>query len=217
MRLVAGLDEAGRGPVIGPMVIAGVVIDDSRIPQLLDIGVKDSKKLTPKKREELLGSIMELIERHRVEIIPPEAIDGIRVAKNINLLEVEVFTGIINRLSPDVAQIGSVDVDCTRFKKRICAGINQSVEVISVHHAEDAYPAVAAASIVAKTARDGEIASLWEQYGDFGSGYPSDPKTRAYIINKIELGEALPPIVRHSWKTITELANCIKNGSLKTF
>ena len=197
-----GIDEAGRGPVIGPMVIAGVVVTEDRVKKLRDIGVKDSKKLAPKKREQLLNPIMELIEAHHIEVIDASSIDYTRLSKNINLLEAEVMAKIINHLTPEIAQIGSVDVNCERFRNRVISGLSSQVEVISVHHAEDMYPAVAAASIIAKTTRDRIISSLRERYGDFGSGYPSDQKTRNFIADQYANNCEMPPIVRLSWKTV---------------
>jgi ribonuclease HII len=207
MKFIAGIDEAGRGPVIGPMVIAGVLVDEGRVHELLKAGVKDSKKLAPKKREALLGPIMEIVMKHHVEVIPANAIDLTRPIKNLNWIEAGAMARIVDALRPDLAQIGSADVLPSRFKRMVIEEMGHDQAIECVHHAEDMYPAVAAASIVAKTTRDRLVASLREEYGDFGSGYPSDQKSRNFISEYIASGKQLPPIVRKSWKTVENLGS----------
>jgi ribonuclease HII len=160
MKLIAGLDEAGRGPAIGPMVIAGVAIREGREPELLSIGVKDSKKLSAKRRDELLPQIMARVENYHVEVLDAEVIDSLRSERNLNQIEADAMAKIIDRLWPDIAQIGSVDVDPARFGAEILRRMVAKPEVFSVHHAEDRFPAVAAASILAKTARDRMVGEL---------------------------------------------------------
>lgn len=215
MRLIAGLDEAGRGPAIGPMVIAGVSLREEDMKGLLKIGVKDSKKLTAKKREELLPKIMGIIENYHVEVLDAAFIDSERSRENLNQIEAGVMASIVERLWPDVAQIGSVDVDSARFGAEISRRMIAKPEVVSVHHAEDKFPAVAAASIVAKTTRDRIISDLRLSWGDFGSGYPSDPKTRRFISEAVKSGK-LPPIVRRTWKTVAKtVADNVVKDNLK--
>lgn len=201
---VLGIDEAGRGPVIGPMVIAGVLFKAEMIPELVRIGVKDSKKLTPRTRERLLIRILEMAEDSYVKVISAAEIDTLRKTKSLNQIEAEMMAEIIRRSLPDEVHLGSVDVDEKRFGAEIMrlSGIGRTIH--SVHHAEDKFPAVAAASIVAKTTRDRTIFELREDYGDFGSGYPSDPKTRAFVSKALAKGDC-PPIIRASWKTVAEL------------
>ncbi|MEJ5293084.1 MAG: ribonuclease HII [Candidatus Methanosuratincola sp.] len=203
-RRALGIDEAGRGPVIGPMVIAGVLFGAEAIPELVRIGVKDSKKLTPRARERLLEEILALAEDTHVKVISAAEIDGLRRMKNLNKIEADVMAEMIRRSSPDEVHVGSVDVDEKRFGKEIMrlSGMNKTIH--SIHHAEDKFPTVAAASIVAKTTRDRVIDDLRKEYGDFGSGYPSDPKTRAFVRRAVENGD-LPPIIRASWKTVAGL------------
>ncbi|MBC7127223.1 MAG: ribonuclease HII [Candidatus Methanosuratincola petrocarbonis] len=201
---VLGIDEAGRGPVIGPMVIAGVIFEAKKIPGLISIGVKDSKRLTPRDRERLLEKILEMAEGSYVRVISAAEIDEMRKTKNLNQIEAEEMAGIIRRSLPDEVHLGSVDVDEERFGMEIMrlSGIARTIR--SVHHAEDRFPAVAAASIVAKTTRDRAIGELRREYGDFGSGYPSDPKTRAFVSRALLEGKC-PPIIRASWKTVAGL------------
>ncbi len=204
MKLIAGLDEAGRGPVIGPMVIAGVSMREGSERELLRVGVKDSKKLSAKRRNEILPKIMERVENYHIEVVEAEFIDRSRGEMNLNQIEADTMARIIDRLWPDVAQIGSVDVNPERFRAAISRGALAKSEIVSVHHAEDKFPAVAAASILAKTTRDRIIDELRYRWGDFGSGYPSDPKTKQYILDAVVSGE-LPPIVRRTWITVSEV------------
>lgn len=204
MKLIAGLDEAGRGPVIGPMVIAGVSMREGSERELLRVGVKDSKKLSAKRRNEILPKIMERVENYHIEVVEAEFIDRSRGEMNLNQIEADTMAKIIDRLWPDVAQIGSVDVNPERFRAAISRRALAKSEIVSVHHAEDKFPAVAAASILAKTTRDRIIDELRYRWGDFGSGYPSDPKTKQYILDAVVSGE-LPPIVRRTWITVSEV------------
>lgn len=206
MRLVAGVDEAGRGPAIGPMVIAGISVAEADVAALTEAGARDSKKLSPKRRESLVQPISHLAKSIVVEIIPAEVIDVRRGSGNINDLEAESMCRIIRALRPNVAQVGSIDRDPNRFRRKITDGLPPGVAVFSVHHAEDLFPAVAAASIIAKTTRDRIIRALHEEFGDFGSGYPSDPKTRNFLQRCAIRGDGLPRVVRASWKTTQELA-----------
>ncbi len=204
VKRVLGIDEAGRGPVLGPMVVAGVLFRAEALPWLVGIGVKDSKKLTANAREKLLEKILEIAEESYVKVISAAEIDALRKTKNLNQIEAEEMAIIIRKALPDEVHLGSVDVDEKRFGASIMklSGIKQ--KIFSVHHAEDKYPDVAAASIVAKTTRDRAINELKKEYGDFGSGYPSDPKTKAFIRRTIAKGD-LPPIIRASWKTVAGL------------
>ncbi len=201
MKRIAGVDEAGRGPVIGPMVVAGVLVKEGVLRDLLAMGVKDSKKLTPKKRESLIVDILRIAESHQVEVIPASNIDDRSEARNLNRIEASAMAKILDGLRPDRAQVGSADVYPERFRTMILAEMTRPVEIDSAHHAEDLFPAVAAASIIAKVRRDEAVASLRLEYGDFGSGYPSDPKTKCFIRDWYEREESFPPIVRKSWKT----------------
>jgi ribonuclease HII len=205
MKRIAGIDEAGRGPVIGPMVVAGVLVQDRLCEELLAMGVRDSKKLSSKKRERLVGDILRVVDLQHVETIGADQIDERRKGESLNRIEAAAMARILDVLRPDIAQVGSVDVVCDRFSSMIIAEMTDPVKIDSVHHAEDRFPAVAAASIIAKVTRDRTVASLRREYGDFGSGYPSDAKTRSFIREWFAKEGSLPPIVRKSWKTTQSL------------
>lgn len=205
MKLIAGVDEAGRGPVIGPMVVAGVLVREETLGELMVLGVKDSKKLSPRKREKLFPQILRVVESYRVEMIQSNQIDEGRKSGNLNMIEASAMAKIIGTLKPDIAQVGSVDVVSERFRGMILSETTVPVEIDSTHHAEDRFPAVAAASIIAKVTRDDAVSSLRREYGDFGSGYPSDMKTRSFIREWYLREGSLPSIVRKSWRTVQSL------------
>lgn len=202
-KLVAGIDEAGRGPVIGPMVIVGVLIEKERVHVLSELGVKDSKKLSPMRREKLFPEILREVRAHRIEVVDARAIDIQRRRKSLNTIEVEAMAKIISELKPDQVQVGSIEIRTDRFREKLLQRV-KSPNIVSVHHAEDLYPAVAAASIIAKVTRDRIIAELRKKYGDFGSGYPSDPKTVEFLKGVVKSGE-VPEIVRKTWETFQKI------------
>jgi ribonuclease HII len=209
LTLIVGVDDAGRGPVIGPLVIAGVLIDDSQIPSLRALGVKDSKKLTPRKRERLSEEIKETVLKYWwVELSPEEVdrivIDGTRL-RRLNWLEARAMAQVIEHLQPEVAYVDASDVLEERYGQQILEFLLAKIKVVSEHHADARYPVVSAASIIAKVHRDEMVAELRSRYGDFGSGYPSDPKTRSFLAELLRENGSLPSCVRRSWKTIKQI------------
>ena len=200
-----GLDEAGRGCLLGPLVVAGVSVTEGGARKLGEIGVKDSKKLTPSQREALYPEIQRTAKKVRWLGIPPGEIDevvtrGIRLRK-LNYLEAVYFARVIDALGASRVTVDASDVIPRRFRNDIVANLERPCEVAAHHKADRDFPVVSAASIVAKVERDRAVARLREEHGDFGSGYPSDPLTRAFFIERMKRGEPLPGYVRRSWKT----------------
>jgi len=218
--MLCGIDEAGRGPVIGPLVVAGVIfIDDSK---LIKYNVRDSKKVTPKRRDILAKKIMEIALDYEIIIISASDIDDMRKIMTLNEIEVNIFGKIINKLKPDICFIDAVDVDDKRFRRNIMSRLSFKPEIISKHKADDIYPIVGAASILAKTIRDREIKKISEDLEKklnlpLGSGYPSDPYTKKFLKKWLEKFGNLPPNVRHSWKTSQNLLKDNKTKSLDNF
>ncbi len=196
---VVGIDEAGRGSVIGPLVVSGVVIKENRIKYLERLELKDSKKISPKKRTVLSRKIRKITEYHIVKITAHD-IDVLR-SQDVNLNEIEkiAMQKIIEKSGAAISIIDCIDVKPERFKNEI-EQIFPNLKVISEHRAEDKYAVVAAASIVAKVERDLEIAEIRKTFENIGSGYPSDPKTIEFLKN-ISYDE-LPNFVRKSWATV---------------
>ena len=208
MRIV-GIDEAGKGPVIGPMCIGGVLADKDKIDSLKNLGVADSKKLTPKKREHLSHQIKKYAYRVYVFEISPSQIDELRKVMSMNQIMVLGFSRVLEELQPDIAYVDAADVNAARFGTNLKAQYAQKfpekakeLSIVSEHQADATYPVVSAASIIAKVRRDELIKELEKRIGiDFGSGYPSDPKTKRFLEDWSREHDTLPEFVRHSWKT----------------
>lgn len=187
-KLIVGIDEAGRGPVIGPLVIAGAAIEEKDRIKLQELGVKDSKLLTPKQREYLYDKILAIV-KNKIIIIPPNEIDAAVESETLNLnwLEAIKSVEIIAALKPDKAIL-----DCpsnnikayTNYIKNLLSDKGKQIEIICEHKADVNHIEVAAASILAKVTRDRLIEDIKKKIKiDFGSGYPSDPKTVDFLKN----------------------------------
>ncbi len=207
MTLIAGVDEAGRGPVIGPMIIAGVVVHEADIKILNGAGVVDSKMLPPTQRSRLAA----LITNYAIHIItvevPPEMIDIL----NLNKIELDTFTLISSRFCRTWGErLHLLVVDSVGEPSRVEEPLSRvctSARVLAKHHADRDYVVVAAASIIAKTRRDKVVEDLKKRYGDFGSGYPTDPRTINWIKAMYrEKPDDPPPIVRRSWGLLKRIA-----------
>ena len=196
---ICGVEEAGRGPVIGPLVMCGILIEDSKEAELKRIGAKDSKLLSPKQREKLYGKIINMAEKYKIVILQPHRIDSAVLTKTLNLngLEAETSADIINELKPDIAYIDCPSPNIAAYTKKLQGMIKGKVKIIAEHKADVNYPVVSAASIIAKVTRDREIEKLKAEIGiDFGSGYPADPVTKEFL--KIYHGK-FPKLFRKSW------------------
>lgn len=208
LQLVAGIDEAGRGPMIGPMVVCGVVFDTESIQQLEALGVKDSKLLTPTRREELNERITDLAEKIVIKSIPAAEIDDTRKRGiSLNEIELNAFVSIINELQPSEVFVDAADVDADRFGRQImerCA-LAPDCKVISEHRADITYPVVSAASILAKVERDRQVKELHAIHGDFGSGYPSDSISVQFIQSVVSDTGDVPNIVRRTWSPVQDI------------
>ena len=185
MRLVCGIDEAGRGPVIGPLVMAGVLIEEGEEEKLRNIGVKDSKMLTPDQRSSMFKQILASVREYRIISLTPDVIDeNLKSdASNLNLLEARTTAQIINYLKPDKAILDLPDRNKERYLNYIVPLLdNKDITMIAEHKADQNYSVVSAASILAKVTRDMYIVHLHEAVGeDFGSGYTSDDKTIKFL------------------------------------
>lgn len=202
--LIAGIDEAGRGPCLGPMVMAVAVIKKDDEQKLLDIGVKDSKLLTPQERENQFPKIKEaLLENHCAHILPNE-IDWMLDRKGLNELEAMHAAKLISKLTarPDVVYVDSPDVVMEDFATRIKKYISFPVKIVSEHRADYNYPIVSAASVIAKVERDAAIRKISSEFGEIGSGYPGDEATISFLKKYLLNNNELPGFVRKSWQTI---------------
>ena len=111
MRIVCGVDEAGRGPVIGPMVIAIVCVEEERVSSLLELGVRDSKELRPDRRARIALEVMRSARYVRYIIVPPGEIDQYVAKSRLNLLEAEKTAELIRQALSELGDIDVVYVD----------------------------------------------------------------------------------------------------------
>ena len=203
--IICGVDDAGRGSMVGPLVIAGVTIDKKNLKKLKSIGVQDSKKLSPKTREILYKKIIEIVDKYYVVRIPPKTIDSNVFKHNLNHLEAKNMAKVIKKLNPQTAYVDSCDVDYKRFGKEISL-LTANSKIISRHHADSRFVVVAAASIIAKVSRDKSIHRLKKNY-DLGSGYPSDKKTVKCVKKILSSNKHQNSFIRMSWKPVQKIIN----------
>ncbi|WP_435347745.1 ribonuclease HII [Haloarchaeobius sp. HRN-SO-5] len=218
-----GVDEAGKGPVFGSMWAAAVVVPDRSV---LPDGVDDSKRLAPARREELAARIRD-DDRIRVGVaeIPPARIDDPET--DMNSLTVAAHAEALADVGHDGAGgtgtealpgiVDAGDTDEARFGRRVAEATGFEVDVTAEHGADETYPVVAAASIVAKVERDAQLARLADDFGDVGSGYPSDPTTRAFLADYVAETGDLPPFARTTWSTCADVLAANEQSALGDF
>ncbi len=214
---IAGVDEAGKGPVIGPMCVAGVLIEEGKLHLIEELGVKDSKKLTSKKREFFSGRIKETVDDWSVLDVSAHQIDELRTIMTMNEVMVICHARVLENLRPEHAFLDAADVNEERFGRNVQKKCKEPVRVTARHKADVRYPIVAAASIIAKVHRDCAIAALREEFGDFGSGYPSDPKTIRFLQEWFSEHRSFPDFVRHSWKTVRNVVAGTEQRTLSSY
>jgi len=213
--LIVGVDEAGRGPVIGPLVVAGVAVESD--VELRHMNVRDSKKLSPERREALAPEI-EKVSRYEVVVIPAERIDIMRSEMSLNDFEAKLFAEVIDKLRPETAYVDAADVDEIEFKRCVRKELAFDVEIVSQHNADELFPVVSAASILAKVCRDREMRTIEDEVGmHIGSGYASDADTIAVLETWIRAHGSLPPHTRASWDTARRLLAESRNHKLDDF
>ncbi|MBW2983546.1 ribonuclease HII [Candidatus Woesearchaeota archaeon] len=218
MTLICGIDEARRGPVVGPLVICGALIDEIRIEELRKIEVKDSKLLTSKQRESLAKKIEKVLMKYKIIIIEPKEIDKAVQGNdglNLNWLEARKSAEIINELKPDKAIVDSPSPNIPAYARYLKKYIkNKKMELIAEHRAER-YPIVAAASIIAKVTGDNEIKKLQSKIKEpIGSGYPSDPATQKFVKDNYS---KYPEIFRKSWQPYKKIIKESQQKKLGSF
>jgi ribonuclease HII len=188
---------------MGPLVVAGIAVEKPE--WLADIGVKDSKKLAPKRREELAGKIRQFCKIEVIQI-PAARIDALRKEMTMNELEIRTFAAVIERLRPAEAYLDAADTREEYFGVEVAKLVPFPFKVVSEHKADAKYPVVSGASIIAKTVRDAEMRKIGQELGEnVGSGYPSDPVTMAFVRRYMSRTGTTPPHTRQSWETVANL------------
>ena len=198
------------------MVIAGIVIDEKDLSKLKEIGVKDSKLLTPKQREMIYTKLIKEVKRYKIIKIPPEEVDKYVFSEttNLNWLEADKMAEVINTLRPD-----HVIVDCPSNNKKAFADYMENKLTVKTslrceHKADRDFLIVGAASILAKVTRDREVDLLKKKFGmSLGSGYPADPDTKRFLKDN---WNKHPEIFRHSWSSYQEYSEGKKSKKQKT-
>ena len=211
--MVFGIDEAGKGPVLGPMVAASVVAEESALPE----GIDDSKRLSTSRREELAHALRE-DDRIAVGVatIEPSRID--ESGTDMNALTVTAHVEAASRVvEPGMDGICDAgDVDAGRFARRVAERL-PDVDLGAEHGADESHVIVGAASVIAKVERDARVRSLEAEYGPVGSGYPSDPVTREFLASYVDEHGELPACARASWKTCKDVLDAADQRTLGEF
>lgn len=192
-----GVDEAGKGPVLGSMFVAAVRADPAALPG--DVG--DSKDIAPDYREALAETIRAVAAAVNIVEVPVDRIDA--ADSDMNSLTVEAHTEALQAVAvpDDDCFLDAGDTSERRFARRVTDALQQPLDPVAKHGADATYSIVGAASILAKSAREAHVTDLAETYGTVGSGYPSDPRTREFLTAYVEREGSLPPCARESWQT----------------
>ncbi|SNZ15857.1 RNase HII [Natronoarchaeum philippinense] len=215
MEYAFGADEAGRGPALGSMFVAAVAVDDR---DAIPAGVDDSKKLSRARRDDLAAALRD-DDRVRASVVevPTERIDD--PATDMNALTVDAQSTALDAVV-EAGQSGVVDAcdtDAERFASRVADGVDADVALRAEHGADETYPVVSAASVLAKAARDDHVDALAATYGEVGSGYPSDPTTRTFLSEYVETHGDLPDCARESWGTCQDALAAAEQSALDQF
>lgn len=203
MATILGIDEAGRGPVIGPMVLCGFLTDDENQGRLREIGARDSKLLTDQKRRELEVHLRKMAKDFFLVTISASDLDKLMEEKNLNRIEIAKMQEIINLLNPDKVVIDSPETNTAKFCEKVREGVKKKgIEIVCENHADRKYPVVSAASIIAKVARDDAVEEIKKEVNfDFGTGYSHDENTIKFLKDWYEKNRSLPNWVRKKWIT----------------
>jgi ribonuclease HII len=184
-------------------------MNENDLSKLAELGVKDSKLLSPHRREVLDPEIKRVAKDYKIEKLSPQQIDDVvlngRKLRRLNWLEAQTMAKVLEALKPDKAYVDASDVLEERFGRDILDFLSFRIPIISEHKADRTYPIVSAASIIAKVERDREVAELAKAHGDFGSGYPSDPRTMDFLRLCLKKMEEYPDFVRRSWKPVKKV------------
>lgn len=221
MSIIVGIDEAGRGPVLGPLVMVALAVKEENVKKLEWMGVKDSKLLSSSVREEMFDQIREVVEDFRIEVIEPDAIDlSLKEEEsNLNWLEAETSARLVSELNPDkiIVDCPSINIQAYKdyFANKLSEAVKNKAELIVEHKADMNYIVVAAASVIAKVIRDRQIDKIKTELKiDFGSGYMSDKKTQDFLE---KYHDKYPELFRKRWKSYTNVLEKKQQSSLNDF
>jgi ribonuclease HII len=208
--LIAGVDEAGRGPAIGPMVLAVAVIDSEDESSLRELGAKDSKVVPVDERERMYPILQSTLAAHSTVHITAPEMDELMDRVSLNEIEAMKIGSLLNQLplKPKVVFVDSPDPVADHFGRRIQNYLSFKPKIVAEHKADVNYPIVSAASILAKVQRDAVIKELQQAFavfGDIGSGYSHDERTIEFLQKYLKLHNTLPSCARQKWATNVRL------------
>lgn len=213
-RLIGGVDEAGRGSIIGPLVVAGVTVRSSKVAKLKEMGVRDSKQLTPKARARLYDGIIGIADHYYIHKVDSTEVDSNVFSKGLNRLEAKAMAHVIRHINADEVYVDSCDTNPARYRDHIASHLKSAPTIHSMHHADRINIVVSAASILAKITRDAEIQKLRKRHRNIGSGYPSDETTMRFIRQWVARRKSAPAFARKSWKPLRLLLDDIEQRAL---
>ncbi len=214
------MDEAGRGPVLGPLVMVALAVKEEDQKKLEWLGVKDSKQLSSEVREELFPRIREIVQDFRVEVIEPDAIDLSLTdsSTNLNWLEAETSARLVSEMEGDVIILDCPSPNLVAYRNYVFDRLSErakKADLVVEHKADVRHIVVSAASVIAKVIRDRYIDHFKAEIGiDFGSGYTSDPKTVDFL-NKYH--EQYPHLFRKQWQSFKNAEEKKKQKKLGEF
>lgn len=213
---IMGIDEAGRGPVLGPMVYGCLYCARSYEKTLSTLNFADSKTLKEEKREELFEKLKanELIG-WAVDVIDPRELSAKMLKKikiNLNEISHDSASGLVTRVLNMGVLLTDVYVDTVGDPEKYRIKLSErfpSIKFVVAKKADSLYPVVSGASIVAKVTRDRALRD-WvldetaeNMTRNFGSGYPGDPETKSWLEKHQHSVFGFPSLVRFSWGTCT--------------
>lgn len=203
--MIYGIDEAGRGCIIGPMVIAIAGIDPMKEYELKEMGVKDSKELSPKKRSELYEPVKKICKIKSIHISAKE-LDEMMGKYSLNEIEAIKISQLLKETEKeDTVFIDSPDNIPENFSKRIRKYVPRPPKLVSENKSDHKHLIVGAASIIAKVERDMEIEKIKKELGyDFNSGYTSDKYTIEFL-EKHGKEAKVQKYLRHKWSTLKNI------------
>jgi len=206
--------------------MCGYIVSEEKEAELKKMGARDSKLLSPMRRRYLYEKLKKFADDVVILKMPAHEVDKQRSETNLNKIEIRHMQHIINAVNPDKVVVDSVEANTSAFRLKILHGLKaelkerekeKTLEIISENYADKHFPIVGAASIIAKVVRDSEIEKIAEKYGDFGSGYTSDPRTISFLKDWLEKNKELPSFVRKSWVTVKELKKNHAQKALLSF
>lgn len=216
---VAGVDEAGRGSVLGPLAVAVAVVDKEREDALWEMGVKDSKLLSTKKRFSLEKGIRRVCGHAAVALVEPAELNRLMARHSLNEIEAMKMAAVLSRVRQPLASVfvDAPDPVAEAFSKRIKKYADLYAPIRCEHKADARHAVVAAASILAKTARDRAMEALSARFGAVGSGYAHDPVTRKFLHDWVAREKRLPPFARTAWQTSRKAMDQVNQRTLAAY